>query len=201
VRSIPCLLLARDFEERCHRAFILHGLLSTARAGDPFNTAKFDVNKKVREHDGVLVLSAGAPVKCVSMVTHLRLAPRGATSRRQVLDLMDVDGWVTKSDFDDHAGKLVTIALPAGEWRIFPIIQNPALIRTSATPILTISIGADEIVSGGEVYLPQSCGFRVQITVNDRHERDFALLAKLNPELATKAITVRPAVLLAPPSN
>jgi hypothetical protein len=60
---------------------------------------------------------------------------------------------------------------------------------------------ADEIVYGGEVYLPQSCGFRVQITVNDRHERDFALLAKLNPELATKAITVRPAVFLAPPGN
>ena len=173
---------------------------STARAADHFNVANFEVGK-IKEHNGVLILSSGAKDKCVSMATFLYLAPRGATSRRQRITLADVDGWASRSDFDEQAGKLVAVALPPGEYEIFPAIRNPFLIRASAIPVLMISIGADEVVYGGEVYLPQSCGLRDSITVNDRHERDFALLKKLNPDLAEKTITVRLGVLLAAASK
>src|SRR3569623_3276 len=73
------------------------------------------------EGKGVVILSAGAPERCTGLATQLRIMPfnRGYWWPFEK-GLLQVDGFMTKSDFPDHQGNLHAVALEPGDYYLAP---------------------------------------------------------------------------------
>lgn len=126
---------------------------------------------------GVVVLSAGAPERCVSQATFLSVRQ---LETRKVVDSVPsigVDVYVHKSDFDDHHGTVNAIALPAGTYYLTPSTANP-YVRTISAPTFEFDVKPGETTYVGELFMTRACALDKSFEVRDRFDRDIALAAK-----------------------
>lgn len=139
---------------------------------------------------GLIVFSTGAPGKCVSQPTFLKLLPQGASEQGKGIARADIDASVLKSDFADHQGNLQVIAVPAGNYYFAPWIDSN-VVRTVTQPKATFSVAAGETVYLGEYYMLQACTLSALYEVHDQMERDMALLKSKDPRFDTSKVTKR----------
>lgn len=139
---------------------------------------------------GIVVLSAGAPERCVSQATFLSL--REAASGRVIdsVPSIGVDVYVHKSDFEGHHGTVNAFALPPGSYRLTPSIANP-YVRTVSAPTFDFDVKPGETTYVGELFMTKACALNTSFEVRDRFERDMALAAKKNPAIAGRAAVKR----------
>jgi hypothetical protein len=143
---------------------------------------------------GVIVLSTGAPTKCVTVSTYLKLLPEGASDRAEEITRVSVDAYILKSDFADHQGNLHVLPVPAGSYYFVPRTDNP-VIRAVTQPKTTFSVAAGETVYLGEYYMSQACALSTQYEVRDEMTRDMGLLKSKDPHFDTSKVTKRLMVL------
>jgi len=139
---------------------------------------------------GVLVLSTGAPERCVSMSTFLKIIDAKTGSAPDSTDLIGVDVYIHKSDFSDHHGTINAVALPPGRYELRPWLANPYFVPT-VTPNYVIEISAGELIYGGEVFMPKACSSNTAFVIRDRFDRDIELAIAKNPALAGRPIEKR----------
>jgi hypothetical protein len=142
----------------------------------------------------LIVFSTGAPRKCVSESTFLKLLPEGASERDKEIARVSVDAWVVKSDFTDHQGTLQVIAVPAGNYYFTPSVDS-TVIRTVLQPKATFSVAAGETVYLGEYDMLEACTLSALYEVHDQMTRDMALLKRKDPRFDTSKVTKRLMVL------
>lgn len=138
----------------------------------------------------LIVFSTGAPHKCVSGSTYLKLFPEGASDQGKELARPSIDSWAVKSDFADHQGSLHLIAVPAGSYYFQPWVDS-TVIRTVLQPKATFSVAAGETVYLGEYYMLESCTLLALYDVHDQMTRDMALLRSKDPYIDTSKVTKR----------
>jgi hypothetical protein len=137
-----------------------------------------------------VVLSAGAPEKCISTSTFLRLKPAAESYQGKDIALLNVDGYAVKSDFADHHGNLHAVKLAPGRYYVAAWIANP-YVEPVRVPKAEFAVGAGEVVYLGEYFMPVSCAWNPLVEWRDQQERDMKLLAQQNSVLAGRAVTKR----------
>lgn len=142
----------------------------------------------------LIVFSTGAPRKCTTLSTYLKLLPEGASSSDEAIALPSVDSYALKSDFTDHQGNLHVIAVHAGSYYFAPWTDNP-VIRSVLQPQATFSVAAGETVYLGEYYMPEACTLSQLYEVRDQMTRDMELLKSKDPRFDTSKVTKRLMVL------
>lgn len=165
---------------------LLMGCGTLSNRYDPRKTSEPQISEKL----GVIILSAGAPEKCIVTGTFLKVLPDTATYNSKWLELLPVDGYAIKSDFSDHHGFLHAVSLPPGKYYLAPWIANNYVSAVSV-PKAEFSVAAGEVVYLGEYYMPVSCVLNPRSVFRDQQERDLALLARMNPALAKAKIVPR----------
>jgi hypothetical protein len=143
---------------------------------------------------GRIVLSTGAPAKCVSMSTYLRMLPAMASASEKQIALVSIDSYALKSDFADHQGNLHVLPIPAGSYYFEPRTDNP-VVRSVVQPKATFSVTAGETVYLGEFYMLEACSLSTLYEIHDQMARDMALLKSKDPLFDTSKVTKRLMVL------
>jgi hypothetical protein len=143
---------------------------------------------------GLIVFSTGAPGRCASESTFLKLLPEGAPERYKGIARAAIDAWAVKSDFADHQGTVQVISVHAGNYYFAPWIDSP-FIRTVTQPKALFSVGAGETVYLGEFYMLEACTLAALYQVHDQMTRDLALLKSKDPRFDTAKVTKRLMVL------
>lgn len=141
-----------------------------------------------------VLLSTGAPEECVSFSTFLYMMPAGSSYGRNVVALLPVDGYTIKSDFEAHQGTVHALSVAPGRYYFSPWLANPYFTAT-ASPRFDIAVEAGEIVYVGEYYLPGRCSAGSYADINDKWERDRAIIAAQNPNIDLSRATTRLMVL------
>ncbi len=139
---------------------------------------------------GIVILSTGAPDKCVSTSTALRIQPVGSKKGQNVIAGAPVDVYAIESDFSDHHGFLHAIALPAGHYQAYPEIANP-YVKARRVDKAEFSVNPGEVVYIGEYFMPVACTFNTVSEFRDRQSRDLSLLRTKNPKLAEFPVSKR----------
>ena len=109
----------------------LHALLSTGcasmnNAADPGKLAVADIPAG----SGVMLMSAGAPERCIAMGTSLNLYREHGPDSHKAIRMLAVDAYVLKSDFTTHQGNVHALVR-----RRAPTIASPlSPTRTSPRP-------------------------------------------------------------------
>ena len=139
---------------------------------------------------GIAILSTGAPERCFTTATFLKVLPASKKYGSWDSTLVSVDGYAVPSDFTTHHGYLNAIVLPEGDYYLAEWIANPyvAAVKVSKADF---SIRAGEVVYLGEFFKPVSCTLAPSSQFRDQQERDFALLTKKNPRFDTARIVKR----------
>jgi hypothetical protein len=143
------------------------------------------------QDSALVVLSAGAPERCMMAATFLRIYPSGAPfNLTSVITSFNVDGYAVQSDFTTHQGSLSVLKLKPGSYYLAPAIANPNT-RALRIPKADFSVAAGEIVYLGEYWMPVSCAFNTRSGFRDQEARDMALLKQKNTAFANAKITKR----------
>src|ERR1700761_9565991 len=66
---------------------------------------KFSFSADDRE-SAIVIISLGAPTRCISFVPYLKLLPSQASYRDKAVTSLAVDNYAIKSEFTDHHGYL-----------------------------------------------------------------------------------------------
>ena len=139
----------------------------------------------------LVVLSAGAPERCMQAATFLRIYPSGAPlTLTSVITSFNVDGYAVQSDFTTHQGSLSVLKLKPGSYYLAPGIANPN-VRPVRTPKADFSVAAGEVVYLGEYWVAVSCALNTKSEFRDQEARDMALLKQKNPAFANVKISKR----------
>jgi hypothetical protein len=126
-----------------------------------------------------VVLSAGAREGCLAGL-EIVVARRGSLFGGAYVFANAIQ---IRSDYSDHYGTLNVIQLRAGDY----VVRSAG----GGTAQGDFTLHPGETVYLGELYSPQGCQTNNQIVMNDRWDRDMALLREQNPELAEQPITKR----------
>lgn len=137
-----------------------------------------------------VVLSAGAPEKCIATSTFLKLKAATEPYGGKDIALLSVDGYAVKSDFADHHGNLHAVQLAPGRYYVAAWIANP-YVKPVRVQKAEFTVGAGEVVYLGEYFMPVSCVWNPSVEWRDQQERDLKLLVQKNPALASRAVTKR----------
>lgn len=137
-----------------------------------------------------VLLSTGAPEDCVSFSTFLYLIPNGSGYGRNALALLPVDPYTVRSDFETHRGTVHAVSLAPGRYYFTPWLAN-GYFTTESAPRFDFTIQAGEILYVGEYYLPRRCAAGSYAEINDRWERDRAVIAAQNPNIDLSRATTR----------
>lgn len=137
-----------------------------------------------------VVLSAGAPEKCIATSTFLRLKAATEPYNSKDIALLSVDGYSVKSDFADHHGNLHAVKLAPGQYYVAAWIANP-YVSPVRVQKAEFTVGAGEVVYLGEYFMPVSCVWNPVVVWRDQQDRDLKLLAQKNPALASRSVTKR----------
>jgi hypothetical protein len=139
---------------------------------------------------GVAVISTGAPSKCFTAATFLKVMAEDSAYRDHDVTDFGVDGYAVKSDFADHQGRLNVLVLPAGNYYLAATVAKPGIkpIRLSR---YDFRVAAGETVYLGEYFQSVSCTLHPVAEIRDQEARDRVLLAEKNPALAKATITKR----------
>ena len=145
---------------------------------------------QVSSGSGIVILSAGAPEKCFSTSTFLKVLPAARSYFDSEVALLSVDGYAVKSDFADHHGYLHAVPLAPGTYYLAAWIANP-YVKPVHVPKAEFSVSAGEVIYLGEYYMSVSCVWNPQSQFRDQEKRDMALLAQMNPTLAKAHVVKR----------
>lgn len=136
-----------------------------------------------------IVISTGAPEKCISTASGLRIYAKGTTleSAYTAQDVIQIDHYLNDSEFTGHHGYLNVITLPAGAYYFSLAMMNPyAVLATRQTAAFVVKPG--EVAYFGEFFLSRfACSWASEGEFRDRSDRDIPLLERRNPGVA-KAI-------------
>ena len=146
----------------------------------------------IPQASGVILLSTGASRACTSNGTFLRALPSGQPPTTTEIVAIAVDGSAVSSDFEEHHGFIYAVILPAGDYYFAPFTLR-GFGGGQAFPRFDFTVRAKEIVYLGEVFATTNCAVLTPtvLEIRDRQERDFALLRKRNPVLASYPMTTR----------
>jgi hypothetical protein len=139
---------------------------------------------------GRIILSTGAPAKCQSMATYLKLLPEPGTLPDKQVALVSIDSSALKSDYADHQGNLHVIPVPQGRYYFVPWV-NSLVVRTVLQPKATFSVTAGETVYLGEYFMPSACALETLYEIHDQMDRDMALLKAKDPQFDTSRVVKR----------
>jgi hypothetical protein len=140
---------------------------------------------------GVVIVSAGAPRKCVAKVSELAIAPLDAPMLKQVKAGLVVDNYAVKSDYADHMGTLNVLVLPAGDYQVYGGVVNPYQKVSKATRGV-FSVKAGETVYLGELFMTQGCGYTpITFETRDQEARDLAQLRRRRADFVSVEIVKR----------
>ncbi|WP_139309809.1 hypothetical protein [Teredinibacter haidensis] len=138
---------------------------------------------------GVILLSAGADKKCMSLATFLQINPGEGNANDVNSVLAAVDVYAMKPDFVNHFGFLHALELPAGRYYFSPWVANPYVNQNKFIQA-RLEVVEGEISYLGEYYLTKSCGSDNQFEIRDRYERDIELFSEKN-KLFSKSDVVK----------
>ena len=145
---------------------------------------------QVPSNSGIIIISAGAPKRCVTTSTFLKVLPATSKYNNAPIALLGVDSYALKSDFADHQGNVHTLALPAGDYYLAAWIANP-YVTALRVPKADFSIRAGEVVYMGEYFMDVACAWNTVSNYRDQRERDLLILRIKNPELGNTTIITR----------
>lgn len=178
--KLPCLLLSFALLSGCGS---VDSRLSPASLADNVPNASI----------GVALLSAGAPDKCMTTATALKVMEGGKVYTDGELSLVSVDSIYLNSDFQDFHGAVHALALPPGRYYLAPWIANPYALP-SRLPRYDFEVRAGEVTYLGSYFMTEHCGGSGAGEFSDRWDRDGALIqakkASLNLASARKQILV-----------
>lgn len=160
-------------------AFLGTGCASMNNAADPGKLAVADIPAG----SGVMLMSAGAPERCISMGTFLNLFRDDGGGRLTPIRLLAVDAYVLKSDFTTHQGNVHALVLEQGSYVLTPTIANPYFTPTEV-PRARFTVTPGTIVYIGEYFLTRSCSAMTYAEIRDQGSRDLAIATFKNPGLA-----------------
>ncbi len=175
---------------------LIISLTSCGLYSKKYSPESFDFNK-LKNTDGIIIISTGAREKCYSFATEISLIKKGEpyidkgiySSYNTGVASLNIDAYVYESDYSDHQGILHVLTIPAGEYYIAPRILNP-YVSPSKVDKLYFSVRSREISYLGEFFLDASCGVSTKYGVRDKYARDRKLLEKLNPKFKKYDINV-----------
>jgi len=139
---------------------------------------------------GVVIVSTGAPSRCFTVATFLKVMSEDSAYRNHDVTDFGVDGYSVKSDFPDHQGRLNVLVLPAGKYYLAATIANPN-VKPVTLARYDFMVAAGEAVYLGEYFQSPSCTLHPVPVIRDQEARDMALLSKKNPTLAKLTIFKR----------
>lgn len=174
-------------------AFLGTGCATMENAAGPAKVAT-----DVPAGSGIMLMSAGAPERCISMGTFLNLWREDADGRRTPLRLLSVDGYTLKSDFPSHQGNVHALVLEEGSYILSPTIANPYFTPTEV-PQVRFTVTPGTIVYIGEYFMTRSCSALTYAEIRDQSTRDLAIATFKNPGLARFPVVVRLAEFLPKP--
>jgi hypothetical protein len=164
-------------------------LVGCGTLSNRYSPARFAAAGSPAPDGGVIIFSAGAPERCISFSTFLKLLRSEQSYRDREVALPPVDVYAIDSDFSDHHGFIHVIALPAGDYYLSPWLANPyyTVVRT---PRYDFRVRAGEVVYLGEYFQPGRCHIG-DASINDKWARDRALVAERNPSIDLSNATTR----------
>jgi hypothetical protein len=131
-----------------------------------------------------IVISTGAPQKCMAHATDLRIFKADKTyGLYGSTDSLSIDNYSVKSDFSDHHGYLSIVKLPAGPYYFAPYLLQPFATATRV-PKAEFTVQAGDVAYFGEYFLTAHCGLSSRGEFRDQAARDLPLLEARNPALA-----------------
>lgn len=139
---------------------------------------------------GIIILSTGAKERCFTAATELMIMSVSARSALDIAAGAMVDNYSVKSDFSDHQGNVHVIALPAGEYLLYPNVLNPMLVSTQ-TPKAEFEVKAGETAYIGEFYMTKACSWSNIMDFRDEFDRDMTMVRARNPAFADVKVEKR----------
>lgn len=176
-------------------AFLGTGCATMQNSADPAKVAT-----DVPAGSGIMLMSAGAPERCMAMGTFLNLYREDGAGGVKSLRLLAVDAYVLKSDFPGHQGNVHALVLEEGSYILKPSIANPYFTPTEV-PQVRFTITPGTIVYIGEYFLTRSCSTLTYAEIRDQSTRDLAIATFKNPSLAKFPVVVRLATFLPKPQK
>lgn len=138
---------------------------------------------ELRQDRGRVILSAGAPAACLTGEYIIEVRRRGSLGFSGATSaLVFVNAIQIRSDYTSHFGTLNVWQLTPGEYEIGQGNQ-PALAH--------FTLLAGETIYLGELLALRGCRGDSSVVINDRWDRDGAIIRDRNPALAGQPITRR----------
>jgi hypothetical protein len=140
---------------------------------------------------GVVVLSYGAPGRCLTKSTvltvHDQASGRGVKPEIQLfVDAVNMH----KSDFAEHYGAVSAFQLAPGTYFLHPAVL--ALnVSVSKSPTFVFDVRAGETTYAGELFMTRSCGYQNAFVIRDQYDRDIALAREKNPAIEGRPVVKR----------
>jgi len=171
-------------------AAILVFVAGCAAFGNRLGPEKLSI-AEVPADAAVVILSAGAPERCVQHATFLNIWPADVPFLlTNVITSFNVDGYAVQSDFPTHQGSLSVLKLKPGTYALVPMTAS-FTTKAVVTPKAEFSVAPGEYVYLGEFWMLQACALSTRMQFRDQEARDMALLKQKNPAFGNVEITKR----------
>jgi hypothetical protein len=155
----------------------------------------------VSDKQAIVVFTTGSPALCSLSSPDpwmVSIFPVGAPYPKGYVLVATISNTFMKSDFTDHPGSILAVALDPGDYYVAPIVFNGQATQVAR---YDFSVSAGEVVYLGEYWMLKGCepptstdgsgkiALHAIATFRDQEQRDFALLAEKNPQLSKANIT------------
>jgi hypothetical protein len=128
---------------------------------------------------GLVVFSTGAEKTSIVWGTNLDLRAAGSRSRYEGGVVVPFDFWRESSDFQDEHGNVRMLALPPGDYCLYPFVRTKMFGNyESLPPEFAFRVRAGVVSYLGSIFLANG-----SLSVRDRSDRDLAVVRARNPGL------------------